>query len=349
MRRNKALMTFCGTLIFCVTIAVVVMTAVLVFDRMQQQGADDQTVAAVMILVILFLSIVCTVADWIRRKIMVDRPVSRILAATDKIAKGDFSYRTEPLHPYGKYDEYDVIIENLNVMAAELEKSELMNNDFVSNVSHELKTPLAVIRNYAELLGDESLSAEERARYSHTVTAAVSRLTDLIGNILKLNKLENSEIRPEAKRISITDSLSESILTFEDIIESKGILLDCELEDVYIVSPSGYLELIWNNLLSNAVKFTDRNGTVFVSLKREGDRARIIIRDTGCGISPEVGAHIFEKFYQGDTSHKGEGNGLGLALVKKVIDLLGGEISVRSKEGAGTEFTVILKDVEDEK
>ena len=348
MRKNKALVAFFGAVFFGATIAFVVMTAVLVFDRVEELGGDEWNVAVVMILVIVFLSLACTIIDWVRRKIMVDRPVSKILTATEKISKGDFTHRTEPLHPYGKYDEYDVIMENLNVMAAELEKSEMMKNDFISNVSHELKTPLAIISNYAQLLGDDALTSEERAHYAQTVCMATSRLNELIMNILKLNKLENSEIHPEKERISLTSLLSESILTFEDGIEKRGIVLDCDLDDVYINSSAGYLELIWNNLLSNAVKFTDEGGDIFVSLKRDGDSAIVRVRDTGCGISAEVGAHIFEKFYQGDTSHKGEGNGLGLALVKKVIDLLGGEISVHSKEGVGTEFTVILKDVEDE-
>ena len=133
------------------------------------------------------------------------------------------------------------------------------------------------------------------------------------------------------------------ILSFENLLEEKNIALECDLDEVEIVSSPTYLEIVWNNLLSNAVKFTPEGGTISVSLKKAGENVVVKVTDTGCGISPEVGARIFDKFYQGDTSHAQEGNGLGLALVKKVIDILGGEITVSSELGKGSTFTIILK------
>lgn len=331
-----------GVAAFFVTIAAVVTVAVLVYACVAERSQSRGVIAAVMLSVILLLSLLCTAIDFVRRKITVDRPVKNILDATNKIAAGNFSVRLQIVHSYRHYDEYDYIMENLNKMAAELSRTEVLHSDFISNVSHELKTPLAVIRNYADMLQSGSLDEETRGRYARTLSDASKRLASLVSNILKLNKLENQELKPELEKIKLDEALAETVLQFEDIIESKGLSLECDLEETEIFSSADYLELVWNNLLSNAVKFTDGGGRISVSLKNENGRAVVRVADTGCGISRETGAHIFEKFYQGDTSHSGEGNGLGLALVKKVIDVLGGEISVESEPGKGSVFTVVL-------
>ena len=341
-RRSKRLEIVTEAIIFFALIALIIQIAVLIYDYIRVRTDNKGLIAVLMLVVILILATCCTVFDIVRRKIMVDKPVNAILSATERIAKGDFSVRLETAHPYGKYTEYDVIIENINTMASELRKSEILKTDFVSNVSHELKTPLTVIRNYATLLRDEE-DTELRKKYAQTLMDASKRLSDLITNILKLNKLENQEIQPEYAKVNLTALLAETALSYEDLIEKKEFSLDCDLQDVEIVSSASLLEIIFNNLLSNAVKFTERGGTVSLSLTKEVDNAVIRFTDSGCGISPEVGARIFEKFYQGDTSHAQEGNGLGLALVKKVIDVLGGEISVESEIGKGSTFTVILK------
>ena len=159
--------------------------------------------------------------------------------------------------------------------------------------------------------------------------------------VLRLNRLEHRKLGGERQSVALHEQLAQCILQFEDAIEQKGLSLDCDLEEVAIISDMGCLELVWNNLLSNAVKFTDKGG-VSVSLRKEGDHAVVTVSDTGCGMSAVTGEHIFEQFYQGDTSHASEGNGLGLALVKKVISVLGGEICVKSEEGKGSTFRVIL-------
>ena len=339
---------FTGALLFFALIALIIQIAVLVYDFISERTSDNGLIAVLMLVVILILAAFCTLMDLIRRRVMVDRPVKRILEATERISAGDFSVRLEPTHVYGKYDEYDVIMLNLNDVAAELGKSEILKTDFISNVSHELKTPLAIIRNYVMLLQDETLDSETRKKHCKTLSQASKRLSDLITNILKLNKLENREMQPEYEKIDLTEALAQTVLQYEDLIESKNLELNCDLEEVTIVSSLGYLEIVWNNLLSNAIKFTAEGGKIGVQLKRRQDGAEIRISDTGCGISPEVGARIFEKFYQGDTSHAQEGNGLGLALVKKVIDILGGEISVNSEVGKGSTFTVVLKGARNE-
>ena len=332
-----------GVLMFFVLIALVIQIAVLTYDYIIQRTDDKGLIAVLMLIVVIFLSVVCTACDVIRRKIMIDRPVERILEATERIASGDFSVRLAVLHRYDKYNEYDLIMENLNLLAAELGKSEILKSDFVSNVSHEIKTPLAVIRSYAMLLDDDALDKETRKKHLNTLVSATSRLSDLITNVLKLTKLENRELKPELEKINLTETLTETLIRYEELIESKGLELECDLDEVSLISSESYLDIVWNNLISNAIKFTDPGGKITVSLKKQGECAVVRIRDTGCGISAESGARIFEKFYQGDTSHATEGNGLGLALVKRVIDTLGGEISVESELGVGSEFTISLR------
>jgi signal transduction histidine kinase len=343
MRKKKGYWTLMGALLFFITITVVVMVAVICFGAIDgATGGNRKVIAWAMIGVILFLAAVCTIADVIRRKLLVEKPVNKILQATDAVAAGDFTTKLEITHNYRHYDEYDYIMENLNKMTAELSKNEVLKSDFISNVSHEMKTPLAIINNYAKALQSDDLDDATRKEYAKTLSDTAKRLSNLVMNILRLNKLENQEITSGKKKIKLDEMLAECVIGFEDIIESKHINLGCDFDDVTVKSVKDYLELVWNNLLSNAIKFTPEYGSINISLKSINGKAVVKVTDTGCGISPEVGARIFDKFYQGDTSHAKEGNGLGLALVKKVIDILGGEISVESEVGKGSTFTVVI-------
>jgi signal transduction histidine kinase len=223
---------------------------------------------------------------------------------------------------------------------------ETLRTDFIANVSHELKTPLAVIQNYGTMLQQPNLSEEDRKDYARTVTNASQRLASLITNILKLNKLENQQIFPKKERFDLGEQLCECLLGFENAWEAKNLEIETDMEDgVNVESDPELLSLVWNNLFSNAIKFTEEGGTIGLKLHIENEHAVVEVSDTGCGISPEVGAHIFEKFYQGDTSHATQGNGLGLALVKRVVDIIEGEISVSSELGKGSTFTVRIKAV----
>ncbi len=337
--------TWTGAIAFFILIAVTMQMAILIYDYIKER-TDSVTLIAILILIeIIILATFCTVFDLIRRKLTVEEPTKKILEATDKIADGDFSTRLEITREYAKYNQYDLIMENVNKMAVELQKNEVLKTDFISNVSHEIKTPLAVIQNYATLLQDQTLDSETRKNYSKTLISASKRITDLITNILKLNKLENQEIQEKHQAFNLTEALAESVVEFETLIEKKNLELNCDFDEVNIFSSKSLLEIVWNNLISNAIKFTGDNGKINITLKRIGKNVEIKFSDTGCGMTSEVGAKIFEKFYQGDTSHSMQGNGLGLALVKKVIDILGGEISVSSELNKGSTFTILLKDV----
>ncbi|MBO5377246.1 MAG: HAMP domain-containing histidine kinase [Ruminiclostridium sp.] len=293
---------------------------------------------------VLLISLLFTVIDAMRRKLMVERPTKRIVSAGEKITSGDFSVRIEPLVGNYAYESFNSIIDCFNKMAEELGSVETLRTDFIANVSHELKTPLAVMQNYGTMLQSPDLPNEKRIEYAKGITENSRRLASLITNILKLNRLENQQIFPVSERFDLSEQLCQSLLQFEEIWEQKGIEIETNIEDeININSDSELLSLVWNNLFSNAFKFTENGGTVSVSLSADDEYATVKISDTGCGISAETGKHIFEKFYQGDTSHAMKGNGLGLALVKRVVDIMNGEIAVESKVGMGSTFTVRLK------
>ncbi len=307
-------------------------------------GENINIAAKLTFLNVALLSLICTVIDAVRRKITIDRPVKKIVSAAEQIAKGNYSVRIKPLKGVIGADGLDSIVACYNKMAEELSSTETIQTDFIANVSHELKTPLSVIQNYGRLLETPKLSEEERIKYAREVSKASRRLAELITNILKLNKLENKQIYPSVTAYSLNEQLCECLLGFESVWEEKNIELEVDIEeDVLIEADPELLSLVWNNLISNALKFTDKGGKVKVSLKAEGDRAIISVADTGCGMTPQVGRHIFDKFYQGDTSHATSGNGLGLALVKRVIDILQGEISVESTPQKGSVFTVKIR------
>ena len=329
------------TIIPFITVLVISLVSILIYKGITEVTNDKLIIVAVMIATIIMLSSLFISGDLIRRK-LTEKPLRELLDATEKIARGDFSVRLEMDHPYGKFSGYDLVKDNINAMVLALNKSETLNTDFISNVSHEIKTPLSIIKNYVYLLAKEK-DENKIKEYSQIILQATERLNGLVTNMLKLNKLENQELKEKFEKIELHSCLAEAVLFFENAIEKKGIELECNIEEVELVSSKSLLDIVWSNLLSNAVKFTDKGGKIKVSLEKVGEKAIVSIADTGIGISKEVGEHIFAKFVQGNTSHSGEGNGLGLALVKKVIDLLGGEISVKSEVGKGTMFKVVLK------
>ena len=293
---------------------------------------------------VVFLSLICSVIDLIRREITVNQKVKRITEAAQKIMQGDFSVRIPSVHKGSDGDGFHQIVDCFNKMAEELSGTETLRTDFIANVSHELKTPLAVMGNYATMLQNPRLSEEKRVEYAKAVSDASHRLADLIGNILKLNKLENQQIFPVKDEYDLSEQVCECLLRYEDIWEQKKLNIETDIEDQVIIrSDRELMSLVWNNLFSNAMKFTPVGGTVSVCLHQEKEHVVVQITDTGCGISREVGARIFDKFYQGDTSHAGQGNGLGLALVKRVIDITGSDITVESEVGKGSSFTVIVR------
>lgn len=272
------------------------------------------------------------------KKLAVEKPVTEINKVLIKIKKGDFSAK---LNRRKYLSRYSTIVNIVNMISEELSSIENLKVSLMSNISHELKTPVSVISNYAAILQDKNLSDEKRTEYAKAIADSSKKMSELITNILKLNQLENQNIPTEMKSFDITEQLCECLLNFEDIWEKKNIEVETNLqENIYIRSDMQLLNIVWNNILSNAFKFTPQNGKISVSLTETRKYAIITISDTGCGIPEEQQEIIFEKFYQCDTSRATDGNGLGLALVKRIINITNSLIYVDSKINEGTTFTV---------
>lgn len=272
-----------------------------------------------------------------------DDPIKEIAKQTVKVANGDFSVYVPPLHTADKLNYVDVMIISFNKMVEELGSIETLKTDFFANVSHEIKTPIAIIQNAAELLKANSMTMDERQDTIQTIIHTVKKLNQLITNILKINKLEKQNINPSIEKYDLCEQLCDCILNFETQWEAKNIEIEANLEDrCMIESDRDLLEIVWNNLLSNAIKFSDTNGKIHISQKTVNDQVEVIVEDEGCGMNEETIHHIFEKFYQGDTSHATEGNGLGLALTLRCLQMMEGSIKVESQEGQGSKFTVLL-------
>lgn len=274
------------------------------------------------------------------------KPIEEFSEAAHKVASGDFSVYLAPHHTADKYTHLDVLFTDFNKMVEELGSIETLKTDFFSNVSHEIKTPLAVIQNNAELLRLEGITEEKGMEYTENILHATKRLSNLITNMLRLNKLEKQTIKPAPAQFDLCAQLCECALQFEDVWERKNIEFEVDIEDrMTIEADEGLLELVWTNLLSNAMKFTPPGGTITLSQASDEEGVTVSVEDTGCGMDEKTKKKIFDKFFQGDTSHSTEGNGLGLALVKRILQLSDGSIEVESKVGQGTKFTVRLPKV----
>lgn len=342
--KNQLNFSILGFFLFFITIAGTSSTSVIVFQVINKASNGNLTAIILGVLGnILLGTIICVGIDIVRRKIMVDKPTKIILDATNEIAKGNFKIKLKIKNKHSKYDEYDKIKENINKMAEELSKNEVLKSDFISNVSHEIKTPLAIIQNYTTILQDDNLKSSDKKKYLETIVTATKKLSNLITNILKLNKLENQKLDFKISKFNLGEELRLCVLEYENLFDKKNLQLNCDIPDIYITSSKELLEIVWNNLISNAIKFTNNGGKIDISLIDKDNTTSIIIADNGCGMSRDIGKHIFDKFYQGDSSHASDGNGLGLALVKKVIDILGGEITVESELNKGSTFTIKLK------
>ncbi|MDD5953529.1 MAG: HAMP domain-containing sensor histidine kinase [Oscillospiraceae bacterium] len=324
---------------FVISAFIITCSFLVFFQNVTVPSPDSVRLAAIYtFLNVLFITLLFVVISAIHRKVTVDRPVRQIRDALAKITNGDFSVR---LQPKGARESFADIMEQINRMTEELSGVETLRTDFIANVSHEMKTPLAVMQNYGTLLQMPNLSEEQRIEYAKGVTDSARRMAEMMTNILNLNRLENQQIFPQTASYDLSEQLCGCLLQFESIWEQKQIAIDTDIaQEVQIFADAELLSLVWNNLFSNAFKFTEAGGTVFVSLRQIDEDAVVEVRDTGCGMAPEVGAHIFEKFYQGDRSHAAQGNGLGLSLVKRVVDIVQGEIRVESSVDAGSTFTV---------
>lgn len=289
-------------------------------------------------LIAFFSSIIGTALSHVAGKQPLDT-ISAINRATQKITQGDYAVA---LSEDIAIQELREMAQNFNRMAKELAGTELLRTDFVENVSHEFKTPLSAIEGYAVLLQRKGLSEEKREEYTRKILYNTKRLSALTSNILLLSRLENQELDIQKQLFCLDEQLREAILSLEESWTAKALELEIDLDSVDYCGSKDLLIHVWQNLLSNAVKFAPEQGKVGIRLRACADNLEICVADNGPGMKEAVRQRVFEKFYQGDRSRSSQGNGLGLALAKRIIDLHGGEVTVYSEEGKGAVFTVTL-------
>ncbi len=267
-------------------------------------------------------------------------PIKKLGDAMETVARGDFSVRLDTGEGAREIRE---IYAGFNLMVHELASTEILQTDFVSNVSHEFKTPINAIEGYTTLLqGGENLD-EDQKRYVQKILFNTHRLSDLVGNILLLSKIENQSIPTNQIRYSLDEQIRQSIVALEPAWEPKDIEFDVDMDRVDFLGSENLMRHVWDNLIGNAIKFSPRCGLVRIRLRQQGWQILFTVEDQGPGITEEAQKHIFDKFYQADSSHKEEGNGLGLALVKRVLTLEGGRIQAENIRGGGCRFTVTLE------
>lgn len=291
---------------------------------------------------LIFFAFISVIIGMIISKFIARRPISTIVEisnATKEIAKGNFDVK---LNEDIRITEIQTMARNFNLMIRELAATEMLRNDFIENVSHEFKTPLAAIEGYVTLLQRKGLSEEKRKEYTDRILFNTKRLSALTGNILLLSRLENQEIEIKKENYSLDEQLREIILMYEPQWSGKNLDLDIDLDSSVCCGNKELLAQVWQNLIGNAIKFVPDRGTIRVLLRQKQNGIEISVVDNGPGMSEEVMERIYEKFYQGDTSRTSSGNGLGLTLAKRIVDLHGGTISASSKEEKGTTFTVLL-------
>ncbi len=290
----------------------------------------------------IIISILCLILSYVASYYLMNQvflPLEELNNASKQVARGDYSGH---LAYNGHIEEIHSTIENFNLMVHELNSVEIMRKDFVANVSHEFKTPLSSISGYVTLLQDPDLSEEERNEYIQMTFFNIDKLNDLTGNILLLSKLESQNTLPLPVTYRLDEQIREAIVLLEPKWNQKQISLDIDLLPILYTSQKSLLLQVWTNVIGNAIKFSDPESTILIRLRKPRQNIEVIVSDDGIGMNEDTQKHIFEKFYQGDSSRRSLGNGLGLPLCKKIAELCGGNIYVSSEPQKGTTFMVRL-------
>lgn len=303
----------------------------------ERQILKDLSVLTLVSLTTVSTVICGFVSYFIGRRILA--PMVKLSAASKEVAKGNYSIRVEDS---SRMEEVQTTFRNFNAMIKQLDSVSTLSNDFAANVSHEFKTPLTAVEGYAMLLQDPTLTEEERQEYIEQILSNVHRLTELVGNILLLSKIENKGLADAYSQFPLDEQIRQAVVLLQSQWAEKDLIIDAELDEVTVRSSRELLSHVWSNLIGNAIKFSPRGGTVALRLMEQKECVVFTVRDEGCGMSTEVQQRIFEKFYQGDPSHKAMGHGLGLPMVKRIVELSEGVIEVESQEGQGSLFRVIL-------
>lgn len=326
--------------IFIINIITTAITGGLIYFLFYIGILDDENIKHNMVIPIITLMscvIIGIIVSTISSKIMLKR-IRQFIEATGKLSRGDFSTRLNIKYP----PEFKVLSKNFNKMAEELGRMEVLRTDFINNFSHEFKTPIISIKGFAQILKDDDLPKEEREEYLDIIIEESQRLTYLANNVLNLSKVEGQAILTDKQKFNVGEQIRQTVLLLEPKFNEKNIILDINIDDCTLLGNKEMLNQVWLNLLGNCIKFTNKNGIVSVNVKRKENNVIISFSDNGIGISEDAISKIFDKFYQEDVSHATKGNGLGLTIVKKIVELHLGTIVCKSIVSKGTKFIITL-------
>ena len=271
-------------------------------------------------------------------------PLEKTIKATKKVAQGDFDVRLQTK----RKDETEEFVNNFNYMVKELGKTELLQKDFIDNVSHEIKTPISSIQGFAKLLDDENLSNEERKEYIGIIIEESERLLKLSNSTLKLAKLQHQDKITKKEQINITEQIRKVLAVLEPKWREKNLKVDISLNNIYFEGDENLLFQVWMNLIDNAIKFSNKNGKIEIKIEEIKENIEVEIKDNGIGMEKEDIEKIYSRFYQVDKSHSGEGSGLGLSIVKRIIELSSGTINIKSEKNKGTKILIKLPKIKKE-
>ncbi len=300
---------------------------------------ESDTVSSLLALSIIFgisLALAVPTSFLVAWKII--KPINKIKEATHQIAKGNFDVKLDDM----KHTSLDDLIVDFNKMAQELRSIETLKLDFISNVSHEFKTPLSVIQSYSKALRKPDIDKSTREKYEKVIDTNIQKLTHLVTDVLSLSKIENHPIISDKSTFLIDEQIGECIVSLGPKWEEKNIKFDLELEEIEYSGLKNLMMQVWQNLIGNAIKFSHQNGEIKILATKEDGKTIIKICDNGVGMSEETQKHIFDKFYQDDKFRTSSGNGLGLAIVKKILEIHNAQIDIESKEGEGSTFIIKL-------
>ncbi|OKP98804.1 HAMP domain-containing sensor histidine kinase [Paenibacillus sp. P46E] len=340
LKKNRGLWWYFVSLVFVIILSFLLLMLILayLYIRLGNETIQNRNPFPPILTIVLFsLVLGTTITVTVGRKIL--SPIADLIKAAKVVSTGNFDIHLNESHRVGEISD---VAHHFNLMVQELRSIETLRNDFVVNVSHEFKTPIAAIEGYATLLQEDNLSKEEHDEYTGMIIDSARQLSTLSGNILKISKLENQELLTEQTEYRLDEQLRQALLLLEPAWAPKQLNLNIDLDELQYYGNEELIMQVWLNLLGNAIKFTPEGGEISVSLRPGDPWIRVVISDTGIGMTPQVRKHIFEKFYQGDPARSSEGNGLGLPLVGRIISLSGGTIAVNSEPGQGSTFTIML-------
>ncbi len=329
-------------IILCVACIMSFLITTLVFRIFVRLGIITKYTHASMGIYSLIALVLCAVIGSLLLFLALNKiakPIIHISDCAKKVASGDFSVRVK----HSGKDEIGTLADNFNSMVDGLSKMEYLRKDFMSSVSHEFKTPIAAIQGFAELICDDSLTASERLEYSSILKEETARLSKLCSNMLRLSGLDSGTVVLKPTHFALDEQIRKVIVLLADLWQEKNLTIDTNLEKINFYGDEELLHQVWLNLLDNAIKFSEKSGSIKVSCAKLGDNAVICINNMGKIIDEQNKQRIFEKFFQCDKSHSQSGNGLGLSIVKRIVDISGGEISFESSSQKGTTFEVIIK------